>query len=139
MNELGNCARCGAVFAKNIRDVCQKCHREEEDAFKTVYRFLTKRKNREATINEIVEATEVEEELIIKFIKEKRLRASQFPKLAYPCEKCGADINEGKLCGSCSDRIKSELKQFDDMQQREKERKEREHQSVYFTMNKDEK
>src|SRR5690625_242865 len=108
MTELGNCERCGAVFAKGIRDICQKCYREEEAAFKTVYSFLTKRKNREATLAEIVRATEVEEELIIKFMKENRLRTSMFPKLAYPCEKCGTNIVEGRLCASCSSQIKSD-------------------------------
>src|SRR5690625_7876288 len=86
MIELGNCAQCGEVFAKSLRDICPRCYREEEEAFEIVYRFLMKRKNREATMNEIVEATKVKEELIIKFIKQKRLRTSQFPQLAYPCE-----------------------------------------------------
>src|SRR5699024_11374641 len=87
MGELANCSRCNNVFVKTLRDICQQCYREEEEAFETVYRFLSQRKNREATLMEIVEATGVEEELVIKFIKEKRLRTSQFPKLAYPCEK----------------------------------------------------
>src|SRR5690625_5510094 len=87
MIELGNCAQCGEVFAKSLRDICPRCYRDEEEAFEIVYRFLMKRKNREATMNEIVEATKVKEELIIKFIKQKRLRTSQFPQLAYPDRK----------------------------------------------------
>lgn len=140
MTELGNCARCGAVFAKGIRDICQNCYREEEEAFKTVYRFLTKRKNREATLPEIVEATGVEEDLIIKFMKQNRLRASQFPKLAYPCEKCGNNIIEGRLCASCSNKIKTDMQLHEEMEEREAKRKERqEHEAVYYTINKDKK
>ncbi|PXW89541.1 flagellar operon protein (TIGR03826 family) [Pseudogracilibacillus auburnensis] len=135
MAQLDNCTRCGVVFARGLRDICGKCYREEEEAFQTVYRFLTKRKNREATINEIVEATKVEEELIIKFMKQKRLRSSQFPKLAYPCEKCGADIVEGRLCSNCSTQIKTDLALHDKMEKRSAEKKE--HESIYYTINKE--
>lgn len=102
MAELANCSKCGTVFVKGIRDICQNCFREEEKAFEIVYEFLRKRKNREATIMEIVEATEVEESLIIQFIRQKRLRSSDFPNLAYPCERCQTPITTGRLCNECS-------------------------------------
>ncbi len=137
MSELGNCERCGTVFAKTIREICPKCYREEEEAFQKVYKFLTKRKNREATLKEIVAGTGVEEDLIIKFMKQKRLRTSQFPKLAYPCEKCGIDIIEGRLCFNCSSEIKTELARHNEMEKRQKERKRKEHESIYFTMKKE--
>ena len=79
MAELKNCARCGNIFAMTIRDICPKCHKEEEEDFQTVYRFLTKKKNREATITEIVDATGVEEDVIIKFIKQQRLLCCPVP------------------------------------------------------------
>src|SRR5699024_4160043 len=96
-----NCESCGAVFVDPIRTICRDCYYKEEEAFQTVYRYITKKKNREATIAQIVKATGVEEELIIKFMKQNRLRASQFPKLAYPCENCGIDTVEGRLCDDC--------------------------------------
>lgn len=136
MGELANCSRCNEVFVKMIRDICQKCYREEETAFETVYRFLSKRENREATIFEIVEATEVEEELIIKFIREKRLRTSQFPKLAYPCEKCGVQIVSGKLCQNCSEGILQEFERQTELEKRkiDREKEERERANTYFAI-----
>src|SRR5690625_924300 len=101
MADLANCTRCGTVFVKAIRDICQNCYKEEEKAFETVYHFLRQRKNREAAMAEIVEATGVEESWITKFIKEKRLVTSPFPKLNYPCEKCGKPIRRGRLCPGC--------------------------------------
>lgn len=103
--KLTNCSNCGAVFAKNVIDVCPSCHREEEKAFQVVYAFLRKQKNRAAVLAEVVEATGVEEKLIIKFLKQNRLRTSQFPQLAYPCESCGEPILEKKLCQKCSAQI----------------------------------
>ncbi len=131
MAELANCSRCEAVFVKTIREVCQTCYKEEERAFETVYRFLSIRKNREATMMEIVKATEVEESFIIKFIKQKRLRTSQFPKLAYPCDRCGVDIIHGRLCGDCSDDIKTGLEYYDKMEKRSDKKAER--ANTYYT------
>lgn len=138
MPELANCSRCGAVFVKDIRDICRACFKEEEESFQIVYDFLKQRKNREATLIEIVEATGVEEELIIKFIKEKRLRQSQFPKLAYPCERCGEHITTGSLCEECSEELKYDLQVHEHeeaMQERLIERIE-EKERTYFTLDK---
>lgn len=138
MAELANCANCDIVFVKNIRDICQTCYKKEEEAFETVYRFLMKRKNREATMDDIVEETGVDEKLIIKFIKEKRLRLSQFPKLAYPCERCGKDITTGNICNSCTQSFRSDLEKHEEMAERQKqaELEDRKKENVYFSYDK---
>ncbi|GAB3802900.1 TIGR03826 family flagellar region protein [Virgibacillus kimchii] len=123
MAELANCARCDAVFVKGIRDICPSCYQEEENAFNIVYQYMRQQKNREATMAEIVEATGVEEAWIIKFIKEKRLLTSRFPRLRYPCEKCGKPIDQGRLCSSCSKELKADLELHENQQKREKEAK----------------
>ncbi len=133
MAELANCSRCDTVFVKNIRNICQTCYQEVEKSFDTVYRFLNIRENKEATLPEIVKATSVAETLIIKFIKEKRLRTSQFPKLAYPCEKCDVPIVSGKLCNLCSEKILSELAQHEKIAEQTKEKNEN---PIYYAMNK---
>jgi len=133
--ELANCSRCGKVFVKSIRDVCQSCHQEEEEAFRVVYRFLTKRENREATVMEVVKATGVEEELIIKFIKQRRLRTSEFPKLAYPCKRCGVDIVSGRLCANCAEELRNDLEQHEKKNKFEASRKDR-HEKIYYSIDK---
>lgn len=133
MTELDNCERCGAVFVRTTRDICPDCHRQEETDFQTVYKFLTKRKNREATIPEIVEATGVAEDTIYKFIKERRLRPTDFPKLSYPCEKCGAGITEGNLCSNCTESLKKALEVHEHEAEQIKKRK-AEQQAVYYAM-----
>lgn len=109
MAELDNCLQCGKLFVRALRPICQDCYNIEEEKFQLVYNFMKKRVNREATIPEIVEGTGVEETLIIKFVKEKRLRTSQFPNLTYPCERCGAEIVDGTICDQCSNEIANEL------------------------------
>lgn len=131
---IKNCENCGKVFADPIRDICRDCYYEEEEAFQTVYRFLTKKKNREATISEVVEATGVEEELIIKFLKQNRIRASQFPKFAYPCENCGVEIVEGRYCLECTMNLKKNIEIQSDIEAI-RERRRRESEKVYYTIN----
>src|SRR5690625_4006368 len=131
MIELGNCAQCGEVFAKSLRDICPRCYREEEEAFEIVYRFLMKRKNREATMNEIVEATKVKEELTIKFIKQKRLRTSQFSKLSYHYEMCENEIIEGIIYENCSKGIQKEIELHDKIENIRRQQEAEKEKSIY--------
>lgn len=135
MAELANCSRCDAVFVKDIRTICQNCYKEEERDFDTVYRFLRDRKNREATVEEIAKATGVPKTLIMKFVKEKRLRTSQFPKLAYPCDKCGTTIVTGHLCFDCYEELKRDLEQHEKNEERsEQQRKKERKTSIYYSI-----
>ncbi|WP_138419483.1 TIGR03826 family flagellar region protein [Aquibacillus sediminis] len=134
MGDLANCPQCGALFVKGAIQVCRDCYKKEEAAFRTVYDFLKQRKNRQANIPQIVEATGVEEEVIMKFVKEKRLRPSQFPNLSYPCEKCGASINDGIICEKCADEITSDLQkqeEIDALSQRNKEQEAKKARTYY--------
>src|SRR5699024_10050590 len=117
------------VFATITRKICPDCHRKEEIAFKKVYHFLRQRKNREATVAEIVEATDVEEALVLKFLKENRLRASQFPNLKYPCGRCQTLILEGNYCQKCINEIKQAWTKSKDDDEKEYKG------SVYHTWN----
>jgi flagellar operon protein (TIGR03826 family) len=136
MAELANCSRCGGVFVKTVRDICENCYRQEEEAFQKVYYFLRERKNRGATVLEIVEATRVEEELIFKFVKERRLTPKDFPGLTYPCERCGEDITEGKICTTCQQELKRDLSAFEEEERRRDEWNRKEKGSIYFAIDK---
>ncbi|MFD2639007.1 TIGR03826 family flagellar region protein [Piscibacillus salipiscarius] len=117
MGELANCPQCGELFVKGAISVCQKCYQEEEKKFEKVYKFIRKRKNRTATMYEVASETGVEESLITKWIKEKRIHPSQAPNFNYPCEKCGNPISEGKLCPSCTDTLRKNMTEEADVKQ----------------------
>ena len=108
--DLMNCPDCGELFVKNaVREKCEKCTKEEEQKYDTVYQFLRTRENRAATMDRVEEATGVEKVLMYKWIRKGRLQLAQFPNLGYPCDSCGIIIREGKLCQSCTDRIMRDL------------------------------
>lgn len=123
MNQLANCPNCNALFLKNsFQTVCNSCLKEEERSFEKVYKFPKKQENRQSTMIHIVEKTGVEEELILKFIRQKRIQLSNFPNLGYPCERCGTTIREGRYCQSCDQDLASQISQLDQLEQLEKEK-----------------
>lgn len=118
MAELRNCPTCGEFFNyTGIRDVCAKCARDEEKMYEEVYRFLRRRENRAATIERIVEATGVTEELLHKWVRKGRLQPALFPNLGYPCDNCGKLTQKGKLCDGCTEDLKKDLRTFEAAQE----------------------
>ncbi|XJZ26956.1 TIGR03826 family flagellar region protein [Bacillota bacterium Lsc_1132] len=132
MEELINCPNCNEIFLKNnFRDVCQKCWKQEEEDYNTVYKFMRKRENRAATIDQVVTQTGVKEETILKFIKKGRILLADFPNLGYPCDKCGRIIRTGKLCQKCTNDLREDLKIFQSEEKRKQELLKREKATYY--------
>ncbi|WP_203363295.1 TIGR03826 family flagellar region protein [Bacillus sp. REN10] len=137
MSEIINCPRCGDLYMSNaFRDVCSKCAREEEEMYEKVYKFLRQRENRAATIERVVEATGVEEELIHKWMKKGRLHAAHFPNMGYPCDRCGAIISKGKLCLKCTEQIEEDIKRLQKEEKFQHQKEQSERQATYYAVNK---
>ena len=132
MAQLDNCSRCGSIYVRNLSGLCDVCRKEDDQLFDKVYQFIRKRQNRTATMLQIVEATGVPEVSIMRFVKEGRLKPTQFPNLGYPCERCGTVIQSGKLCAKCAGNLESDLKQFEIEEERKRQIAERE-KKIYFT------
>ncbi|KGR80620.1 TIGR03826 family flagellar region protein [Ureibacillus manganicus] len=127
MAELRNCPSCGEFFNYiGVRDICHKCAQQEEDMYQIVYRFLRKRENRAATVERIVEATGVKEEMLYTWVRKGRLHPAVFPNLGYPCDNCGRLTNQGKLCENCTSELKSDLRTFEAAKEFREEIKNRE-------------
>jgi flagellar operon protein (TIGR03826 family) len=130
MGELANCPKCDKLFVETqVQDVCPACYKEEQKLFETVYEFIKKKENRTATLPEVCEATEVEEGLVIKWIRTGKLKLAAFPNLGYPCEKCKTLIRQGRVCESCAKGIQNDLK----IAQEDEDRKKKEKQRTFFT------
>lgn len=134
MAELSNCSICGNIFVKTTSSFCPACRQEIDKKFNRVYDFIRKKANREATIHEVHKATGVEEELIIEFIREGRLRTSQFKNLKYPCEACGRPIEKGTICEHCQKDFQKELTSFESEQARQQRKEiENKYGRTYYT------
>jgi flagellar operon protein (TIGR03826 family) len=121
MGDLLNCPQCGKLFVKNIRKHCDVCYREEEKQYDSVYRYLRKSENRNATLLDVSEGTKVAESKIIYFIHQGRIRVKGFPNFTYPCDGCHKPINDGRLCQECKDKLKSELSIEDFIKRKQEE------------------
>lgn len=116
--EIRNCPSCGDFFNyTGIRDLCVACAQKEEKVYEEVYRYLRKRENRAATVEQIVKETGVEESLLYKWVRRGRLQPALFPNLGYPCEKCGELTTKGNICPSCINELQSDLKKFEALEE----------------------
>lgn len=127
---IGNCSRCGRLYAKNnIHDVCASCVKEIDKQYEIVAKYL--RENRGCTIGELSEATEVPVRQIVKFIREGRISIASMPNMSYPCESCGAEIREGHLCENCRKKLSKEVSNLAEDQKRKESMKHQENHASY--------
>lgn len=122
MGEVTNCPYCGTLFIQTkFRDLCETCFKAEEEEFETVHKYIRKKENRTASIQEVVGETGVEEEVIVKFIRSGRLKVAKHPNIGYNCSRCGSTIQYGTLCTVCSTDLRKQLADFVQEEQRERE------------------
>jgi flagellar operon protein (TIGR03826 family) len=124
------CPRCGKIFAKGIRDICPACVKTVEEEYERCVEYL--RKNNGANIQELSEATEVSVKQITKFIREGRISLANAPNLMYPCEVCGILIREGLMCDRCRNRLRNDIRQAEELEQRRKEAEQRMRETLTY-------
>jgi len=98
-----NCRRCGAIFNRIGRDICPKCVRAEDEAYKAIREYL--RKNKDVFLSDLAEGTGVPEEWIVDMIRDGRLILRDHPNLFATCENCGEPIQSGRFCAKCSNKL----------------------------------
>lgn len=117
---LDNCPECGKLYVENAARLCPECYRSQEDDAEKVMEYL--RDIRKATLEEIHEATGVKHKIILRLLRSGRIMGSS---ISYPCDSCGAPIDEGRLCDKCSKNILDQIKPEDRHKEQEPERKAR--------------
>lgn len=101
--ELRNCPVCGRVFNYVGKSMCPECVRREDQDYDAVADYLYKHPN--ASVTEVSEATDVREELILRFLREGRLLVNDGAAAGLYCESCGAPIRTGRLCQRCMEKL----------------------------------
>lgn len=97
--DLRNCPRCGKVFARIARNLCPQCVLEEDEMIEKVKRYL--RDHKGTSLSEVVAATEAEEALVLRLIREGRVIVSD-ADITVKCERCDRSISEGRFCSICA-------------------------------------
>ena len=105
MGELKNCKKCGRMFSSIGGQLfCTKCRTDDEDDFRVVREYIYD--NPDSTVSDVHEATEVSEEIILKFLRQGRLTLKN-DGVGLECERCGKNINTGRFCDQCAHELKS--------------------------------
>ncbi|WP_237699988.1 TIGR03826 family flagellar region protein [Alicyclobacillus acidocaldarius] len=104
---LANCRRCGRLFNKTSHDVCPSCIHEEENKIAEIRDYL--REHPLANIYEVSQGTSATYEEIVDLIRRGKLLLRQYPNMTYPCERCGAPTQSGRLCMNCAQELSSEI------------------------------
>jgi flagellar operon protein (TIGR03826 family) len=106
---VANCPKCGKVYVKNLlHDICQACVKEIDQQCDTCIKYL--REHRGISLEELSEATEISQSLIIKFMREGRISIMGNRNIVYPCEVCGVGIREKNMCDSCRQKLKKDVR-----------------------------
>jgi flagellar operon protein (TIGR03826 family) len=127
---VANCPKCGKVYVKNLlNDVCQACVKEVEVQCDTCIKYL--REHRGISLEELSNATEVSQSLIIKFMREGRISIMGNRNIAYPCEVCGESIRERNMCDSCRQKLKKDVRNTMEDHRRIEEQKRVENKVTY--------
>lgn len=100
---FANCPRCHHIFRKSPENkICAACQTAEDAAYTKVANWLSDHPG--ATLREVAEATEVEERIISRLIREGRLtllenlHADDQPR----CRRCDVRITRGTMCPTCA-------------------------------------
>lgn len=107
MGNIKQCSRCRQLFQSLGSDVCPDCAQEIDQQFLVVKDFLYD--HPDAKIMEIVQGTNVDEKLVLNFLREGRLSVSQ-PEDMLTCIECGEPITTGRYCARCQEKLEGLLK-----------------------------
>ena len=105
--EMRNCKKCGKVFASIGDKICPDCKREEDELFIKVKEYIYEHPH--ASIKEIAAETEVDEEIILRYLREGRIEVAEDSVSTLTCEKCGKVIRTGKYCVDCQKKLYNTL------------------------------
>ena len=98
MNHV-TCARCGKIFVKTDRSVCNDCIKAEEAKFEEVRLFLKEYPN--STLQEVSEACDISPKRIMRYVQDGKIEITQGMTDIHKCAKCGVAINIGRFCEKC--------------------------------------
>jgi hypothetical protein len=127
--EVINCPNCGNIFRKTTWAICQDCKNIMENELSKCTEYI--RRNRKTTMAQLVEATGVAAEKIVKYIRGSKIFIGDTPHLSYPCDLCSNSIRQGNLCLSCRTRLTVDIGKMKHQELQDLERKQIENQAGF--------
>lgn len=107
--EVKSCRRCKQLFkTHDATNICPVCTKKADELFIAVREYLYSNPN--AVMEQVCESTGAERADIINWLRQGKLVLSGDAMPLLNCETCGKPILSGRYCETCSERVKSSLK-----------------------------
>ncbi len=101
---LINCKKCGSLFIRGARDICDNCFKAELELVDKIKAFINKNPNPKTTLEEIINEIGISKNELEDLIEKGRL-FSVMPKLLIKCRFCGIEIEDEQkssfVCTKC--------------------------------------
>jgi flagellar operon protein (TIGR03826 family) len=105
--KIRQCSQCKGIFQSfGEETVCPRCMEEMDQQYVKVRDYLYEHPR--AGIVELSKETQVDEKMILRFLKEERLILAE-PTEYLRCASCGTPISSGRYCENCLKSIKNEI------------------------------
>jgi hypothetical protein len=108
---LINCKKCGVLFQKKLRDICDKCLEKENKSVEQIEKYIKNCSAQFISFEMINQKTGIELEEIEELYKKGRLTIIT-DRLLAKCKICGVEIKctQGKsnFCAKCLNEVLSE-------------------------------
>jgi len=101
--DIRNCRRCGKIMIYVGIPICEECLKKEEEYYEIVRRYLDEHPR--SSVKEISEATGVPADVIMKFVRQGSLVATESLSGMLTCEICGKPIRMGRVCAECAEEL----------------------------------
>lgn len=109
--KLANCKKCGKLFKKILRDICDVCAAIERHELVVVFRYIRENSDQEVSLNQINRDTDIPLEHLEEFYFSGQL-ANAGTRIVASCKLCGAKITtltrKGYFCARCSEKLQEE-------------------------------
>lgn len=99
-----NCKKCGRIFNYIAGlPLCPSCKEAMDEKFHEVKKYIQDHKG--ATVSEVSEECDVEEQQIRQWVREERLVFAEGAVSGIGCEVCGVAITTGRYCQQCKSNL----------------------------------
>lgn len=145
--ELVNCKKCGSLFIKNSRDICENCFSTEIELIDKIKHFVNENSQNKVNLSEIIKELKIDK-LDLEDLIERGKLFSIMPKLIIKCRFCGVEIEDEQskinfICTKCLNKFspKGELAKInalkEEQKEKEKELSSKKTRRAYFQDSKD--
>lgn len=106
---LSNCKKCGKLFQKNIRDICDTCYELQNKLINDICQFVLNSDNNFVTREEIMTQFKISPKDFENFFLSGKF-VSISDKLKLKCIRCSNEFIAGRkasfICDNCAKKLK---------------------------------